>query len=391
MARHPSWFDRTWGRRLLVSALASVIVASLAMLALLWGTEHRRSPRSAASFAFAGADGGDLPELWRAPSFALVDQHGRPVTLDSLRGAPFIADFIFTQCTSACPMLTSRMMMLQRTLAGQDVRFVSFSVDPAHDTPAVLAAYAARWSAGETRWTLVATSDDALAELTSGFRVETGKTHDPDNPIFHSDLFFLVDGAGLVRGVYPSIAGDAMTRLAADARRLSSAAMAGAEGPRPDPSKDLYTSLGCPGCHENAKLAPPLVNLPGTERTLQDGSRVKVDDAYLRRAILEPGVDVVADYPPIMPSYRQYLNDAQVEALVAELDARTADASTPEAEAAVVVDPVCRMKVRAVPEAPHVTFQGKELYFCSDTCRDAFTKHPKRYPLESVAGASADH
>jgi YHS domain-containing protein len=75
-----------------------------------------------------------------------------------------------------------------------------------------------------------------------------------------------------------------------------------------------------------------------------------------------------------------------VEALVAELGARTADAGPGQANVAVVVDPVCRMKVRAVPEAPHITFQGKEVYFCSDTCREQFAKHPGRYSSEPVAG-----
>ena len=388
MPRAVPWYDRTWGRRVVVSALASLMVASVAMLVLLWGVESRRSQESAGAFAFAPRDGGELPELWHAPSFALLDQHRREVTLASLRGQPFVADFIFTQCTSACPMLTSRMVMLQRRLAGQDVRFVSFSVDPAHDTPDALAEYAARWNTRETRWSLLATNDASLADVAAGFKVSTEKTHDERNPILHSSLFFLVDGDGVVRAVYRSDDEGAMTRLEADALRLSKAAPAPA--PSQPLSKDGYTALGCAGCHDNAKVAPPLVNLAGAERMLSDGSKVTVDDAYLRRAILEPGAELVQGYMPLMPSYRRALTDAQVDLLVAELDARSAgDASAPPASAALVVDPVCRMKVRAVPEAPHLTFEGKEIYFCSDTCRDAFAKDPKRYPLELLAGSGS--
>lgn len=369
---------------MVVSTLLSLMIASVAMLALLWNTEHRRYEESAEGFAYARRDAGDLPKLWQAPSFSLTDQHGHLVTQNSLRGEPFIADFIYTQCTSACPMLTSRMVMLQRSLAEVGVRFVSFSVDPAHDTPDVLAAYAARWSEKETRWVLLATTDESLADLSTGFRVATQKTDDPKSPILHSDVFILVDGDGYVRGVYPSDAGLAMERLAADARRLSS--VAPVLDASASLSKDFYSALGCGGCHDNPRLAPPLVNLLGAERMLEDGSRVTIDAAYLRRAILEPGADLVSGYAPLMPSYRHYLNDAQVEALVAELGARTADAGPGQANVAVVVDPVCRMKVRAVPEAPHMTFQGKEVYFCSDTCRDAFAKHPSRYSSEPVAG-----
>jgi YHS domain-containing protein len=87
-----------------------------------------------------------------------------------------------------------------------------------------------------------------------------------------------------------------------------------------------------------------------------------------------------------MPSYRHYLSNAPVDALVAELNARTADAGPAEANVAVVVDPVCGMKVRGLPGTPHTTFQGKEFYFCSDTCREEFAKHPSRYSTEPVAG-----
>ena len=386
------WFDRPWGRRVVLSTLLSLVIASVAMLALLWDTEHRRRhERSAEDFAIARRDAGDLPKLWQVPSFSLIDQHSHLVTQASLRGEPFIADFIYTQCTSACPMLTSRMVMLQRSLAGVDVHFVSFSVDPAHDTPDALAAYATQWNAGEARWVLLATTDESLADLSAGFRVATQKTADPKSPILHSDVFILADGDGFVRGVYASDAGLAMERLVTDARRLSS--MAPALDASASLSKDFYSALGCGGCHDNPKLAPPLVNLLGAERMLQDGSKVTIDAAYLRRAILEPGADLVSGYAPLMPSYRHYLNDAQVEAVVAELGTRTADAGPGQANVAVVVDPVCGMKVRAIPEEPHTTFQGKEIYFCSDTCRDAFAKNPARYSSEPVAGMTmkADH
>ena len=356
------------------------------MLGLLWNTGPRRYEESAEAFAYTRSDKGDLPKLWQVPSFALADQHHRPVTLDALRGAPFIADFIFTQCTSACPMLTSRMVMLQRSLAGVDVRFVSFSVDPAHDTPDVLAAYAARWNERETRWALLANTDASLADISAGFRVAAERTDDARNPILHSDLFFLVDAAGFVRGVYPSDAGEGMARLVADVRRLTTGAPAAVDASQPI-TKDFYASLGCGGCHDNPRLAPQLVNLRGAERMLQDGSKVVVDDAYLRRAILEPGADLVAGYAPLMPSYRHSLSNAQLDALVRELDARiSADAGIVEAVATVVVDPVCGMKVRAAADAPHMTYRGKEVYFCSDTCRDEFAKHPSPYASEPVAG-----
>jgi cytochrome oxidase Cu insertion factor (SCO1/SenC/PrrC family) len=80
-----------------------------------------------------------LPLLWNAPEFLLTDQRGKPVNKAALAGHVWIADFIFTKCTTVCPLITAKMALLQRQIADPSVRFVSFSVDPEHDTEAALA------------------------------------------------------------------------------------------------------------------------------------------------------------------------------------------------------------------------------------------------------------
>jgi len=115
--------------------------------------------------------------------------------------------------------------------------------------------------------------------------------------------------------------------------------------------------------------------------TLEGGARVTADETYLRRSILEPGVQVVAGYANLMPSYAGVLSEGQVTALVAEV-AVMKDASAPvveEAPVKLVVDPVCGMKVRAAPETLHTTYQGHEVYFCSESCRDSFAEHPEEF------------
>jgi cytochrome oxidase Cu insertion factor (SCO1/SenC/PrrC family)/YHS domain-containing protein len=337
-------------------------------------------------FAFVPGRGSDpLPKLWHAPDFSLIDQRHEQVTLDSLRGRPFVVDFIFTECTSACPMVTASMVALQRRLRGRSVQFVSFSVDPARDTPEVLAAYAKRWNADESRWSLLSTTPETLKEVASGFRVTATPSGDHDNPISHSQVMLLVDSEGFVRGVYHSVVSAAMSSLGSDAEQISEPSPP-SNGPSPDASTASYATLGCAGCHENPKVAPPLLNLRGAERTLKDGSKVTVDDPYLRRAILEPARDVVAGYSRLMPSYRTELTDDQVDTLIAELDARKAPtiAAVPNTEVKVVTDPVCHMKVRTERDAPHVTHEGKEVYFCSETCRTSFLKNPTQYRLGSL-------
>jgi protein SCO1/2 len=380
--------DRASPRRLRVPLLVGigVVCASVIMLLATLILRGGRDVPFAERFSFVPRRGSDsLPKLWHAPDFSLIDQRHEQVTLDSLRGRPFVVDFIFTECASACPMVTASMVALQRRLRGRSVRFVSFSVDPARDTPELLAAYAKRWNAGESRWSLLSTTPETLKEIASGFRVPAAPSGDPGNPITHSQVMLLVDSEGFVRGVYHSNVSAAMSSLGSDVERISEPSPP-SNGPSPEVSTASYATLGCAGCHENPKVAPPLVNLRGAERTLKDGSKVTVDDAYLRRAILDPAREVVKGYSRLMPSYRTELTDDQVDTLIAELDARTAPtiAAVPNAEVQLVTDPVCHMKVRTERGAPHVTHEGKEVYFCSETCRTSFLKNPGQYRLGSL-------
>jgi len=81
------------------------------------------------------------------PEFVLLNQDGKNFGSAQLRGKIWIADFIYTTCPGPCPMISSRMSELQKPLEKTDVHLVSFSVDPAKDTPQVLRGYAERLQA----------------------------------------------------------------------------------------------------------------------------------------------------------------------------------------------------------------------------------------------------
>jgi len=342
-------------------------------------------PVPAETFALARATAGPLPPLWKSPDFSYVDQRGHRVTSASLQGTPWIADFIFTSCTSACPMMTSRMVLIQRALDDADVRFVSFSVDPAHDSPAVLADYADAWNASEARWMLLATEKDALPSTLEGFHVTAERTDDTVDGIVHSSVFLLVDASGWVRGVYDLTDPGARDALVEDARR---SAKSRAETPPASSSEPMHRALGCNGCHSDPRVAPPLAGLRGSERTLEGGETIRVDDAYLRRSILDPGFEVVNGYSALMPSYRGQLSETELTALIGELDAMPAAAAPAQgAQAPLVTDPVCRMAVRADPATIHVKYEGRDVYFCSESCRHAFVANPRKF-TGSDGGAS---
>ena len=157
-----------------------------------------------------------LPVIGQLPPFQLTDQAGRTITLASLAGHPWVADFIFTSCAGTCPQMTARMAGLRKKLPG--VRLVSFSVDPARDTPQVLAAYAARYGADARRWVfLTGKPEEVTALVTQGFRLSRAEGTDPREPIIHSVRFVLVDAAGAIRGYYDSTDPEHMERLLQDA------------------------------------------------------------------------------------------------------------------------------------------------------------------------------
>ena len=167
-----------------------------------------------------------LPVLGTVPAFTLIERSGRPLTADDLAGHVWVADFIFTRCPDFCPALTTRMAEIQRAIppAGDAVRLVSFSVDPEHDTPDVLSAYATHAGAGE-QWLFVTGARDRLAALLrDGFRVAYAGDGPPTSPITHSDRFVLVDRKLRIRGYYHGTDGDDVRRLARDARALRSEA-----------------------------------------------------------------------------------------------------------------------------------------------------------------------
>ena len=165
-----------------------------------------------------------LPVLGTIPAFTLTSQADAPVTAESLRGRVWVANFIFTRCPTICPGLTQRMRQVRERLpAGPDgVQAVSLSVDPAHDTPAVLRDYASRHGAAGPDWTFLTGPREAIQSLLrDGFMVPFSDDGPPEQPITHGDRFVLVDRGLRIRGYYRGMEPEALEQLVVDARALA--------------------------------------------------------------------------------------------------------------------------------------------------------------------------
>ena len=135
----------------------------------------------------------------RVPDFRVVDRDGNPLVRRDLLGQVWVADFIFTRCPTVCPKMNTVMYGLQEKYP--EARFVSFSVDPEHDTPEHLSKWVPSMGLEKESWTF-ATADtyEKMQEVARGFFLAVGRE---GNEITHSERFVLVDRYGRIRGTYP--------------------------------------------------------------------------------------------------------------------------------------------------------------------------------------------
>ena len=183
-----------------------------------------------------------LPDIATVPAFDFVDQTGQPIGTETLAGRPYVANFLFTSCPTACPPLAKATEGLQTRIKGWarepwPVQIVSITIDPVTDTPEKLTEYGETYSNDPTLWHFARGDYDAMEKLvTEGFlqpliRKDLMAVHEAikrdalkGKPIpvgtAHSVRFVLVDAKGHIRGVYDK--DDAsLDRLSGDLERLA--------------------------------------------------------------------------------------------------------------------------------------------------------------------------
>jgi protein SCO1/2 len=144
-----------------------------------------------------------LPKIAPAPEFTLTSQDGTPVSLADLRGKVVAVTFIYTLCTDTCPVLTPMMSFVQDRLGpdfGSKVAFVSITVDPERDTPAVLKEYARAFGADLGGWAFLSGAPETIREVTRRYGVFAARAANGD--VDHSFLTSIVDPRGILRVQY---------------------------------------------------------------------------------------------------------------------------------------------------------------------------------------------
>jgi len=158
-----------------------------------------------------------LPIIGSIPEFEFIDSEGRDIGLTNLKGKVWVADFIFTTCTMACPIMTGNMNTIHKKYKkNDDLRLVSISVYPEYDTPEVLKKYASQYKADTDTWHFLTGNESTVKEvIKDGFKIG-----DYEDIIFHSEKFALVDKNGMIRAYYNGMKTEDMKKLKKDIDNL---------------------------------------------------------------------------------------------------------------------------------------------------------------------------
>ena len=156
------------------------------------------------------------------PYFEMINQKGDTVSSLDYRHKIHIANFFFATCPEVCPIMMQRMNTLAQKFTNQPIYFVSFTVNPTRDTPAVLLQYAQDQRLTMQNWQLLTGEKEEIYALAGrqGYLLNVGEDALAPGGFFHSVQAVLVDGDFKIRGIYDTTNEKELQQLEKDAEKL---------------------------------------------------------------------------------------------------------------------------------------------------------------------------
>jgi protein SCO1/2 len=129
------------------------------------------------------------------PHFSFVNQDSVIINNDSLKNSVYVADFFFTSCPSICPVMSKNMLTVYNKYKGNnEVRFISYTIDPKYDTVPVLKKYANKLGVEGTQWSFLLGNRDSVYNLAKdGYMSYAKENASIPGGVEHSGYFILVD------------------------------------------------------------------------------------------------------------------------------------------------------------------------------------------------------
>ena len=158
----------------------------------------------------------------KVPSFSYLNQDSIIITSESMKGKVWVADFFFTYCPTICPSMTAQMKRLNFETKDleKEVQFMSFSIDPEHDTPSRLREYRQTYNINASNWCFFTGDEKETHKLAKSFFNGAERDDNADGGFGHTDYFAIVDTSGHVRGIYSGTNSEQVNLLQSDLRKL---------------------------------------------------------------------------------------------------------------------------------------------------------------------------
>ncbi|WP_448698610.1 SCO family protein [Mucilaginibacter sp. AW1-3] len=154
------------------------------------------------------------------PAFSFVNQYGKTITDKDLAGKIYVADFFFTSCPSICPIMQRNMLKVYNEFKNDpNVKILSHTIDPKHDTIPVLKQYADKLGITGDMWWLLYGKKEEIYQIAEKNYLVSAKD-DSAQGYVHDGYFILVDKQKRIRGSYDGTDVKQVTQLVADMHTL---------------------------------------------------------------------------------------------------------------------------------------------------------------------------
>lgn len=154
--------------------------------------------------------------------FRFVDQDSNFVTNETFKNQVYVADFFFTSCPTICPTMKQQMLRVYEEFENNpEVAILSHTIDPEHDTVAVLKDFAENLGVSSDKWHFVTGDKEEIYEIgETSYLVVANEDETAPGGFIHSGAFLLIDKKGRVRGAYDGTVPEEVDVLINDIKRL---------------------------------------------------------------------------------------------------------------------------------------------------------------------------
>lgn len=142
-----------------------------------------------------------LVKIGPVPKFELLNQDNLKISNETYKGKVYVLEFFFSTCPSICPKMNQSMLQIEKTFFGNpNFGIVSITIDPEHDTPAVLKAHREFLGVQSSNWNFLTGDKTYIFDLSNkGFNLYAGQNNKAQGGFEHSGLFALIDKNGTIR------------------------------------------------------------------------------------------------------------------------------------------------------------------------------------------------